>query len=113
MTDDHHLPPRVRSRIADPDQNCAIATASLYECAYKYMLGKISIDVSLELPGLVRKSRFQLLDMTSEVALRAGRLASVHRDPWDRIIAAHGLEAGCPIMTVDPAIARLGAATVW
>lgn len=113
MTDDAHLPARVRKLVADPAQDLAIATASLYECSYKYNLGKVPIDVSVELPDLVRRNRFRVLDMTWAVAVRAGRLPNVHRDPWDRIIAAHGIEAGCPILTVDEGIAALGAKTLW
>jgi PIN domain nuclease of toxin-antitoxin system len=113
MTDDAHLPARIRKRIADPVQDIAVATASLYECSYKHKLGKVPIDVSDELPDLMRRSRLRVLDMTWAVAVRAGRLPSVHRDPWDRIIAAHGIEADCPILTVDEGIAALGAKTVW
>jgi PIN domain nuclease of toxin-antitoxin system len=113
LTDDAHLPARVRKLIADPAQDLGIATASLYECAYKYKFGKVPIDVSVELPDLLRRGRFRLLDMTWAVAVRAGRLPNVHRDPWDRIIAAHGIEADCAILTVDEGIAALGAKTVW
>lgn len=113
MTDDPHLPARVRKLIADPGQDVAIATASLYECSFKYMLGRIPIDVSIELPALVRRNRLRVLDMTWAVAVLAGQLPNLHRDPWDRIIAAHGLDAGCPILTVDKGIAALGAKTLW
>jgi PIN domain nuclease of toxin-antitoxin system len=113
MTDDDHLPARVRHRIADATEDVALTTASLYECSYKYKLGRIPIDVSIELPDLVRKNRLRVLDMTAGVALRAGRLPNAHRDPWDRIIAAHGLEADSAILTVDNAIAALGAKTLW
>lgn len=113
LNDDKHLSTRVRAAIADPTEDVAIASASLYECSYKYMLGRLPIDMAAELPELLRKGRLRVLDMTAGVALRAGRLPSYHRDPWDRIIAAHGIEAGCRIATADPGIAALGAATLW
>ena len=113
MTDDAHLPARNRTRIADPSEDVAITTATLYECSYKYKLGKTSVDVSVELPELIRRNRFRVLDMTARVAVRAGRLSNAHRDPWDRIIAAHGIDSDSPVLTVDPSIAALGAKTLW
>jgi PIN domain nuclease of toxin-antitoxin system len=113
MTDDVHLPARGRAMIGDPAEDVAVPSASFYEWSYKHMIGKIPIDVPPDLPELLRKSRFRILDMTAAVAVRAGRLPNTHRDPWDRIIAAHGIETASPILTADPALAALGAKTVW
>ncbi len=113
MTDDANLPTRCRTMIANPAQDVGVPSVSLYEWSYKYLIGKIPIDLPPDLPDLLRRSRFQILDMTSAVAVRAGRMPNTHRDPWDRIIAAHGIEAASAILTIDPAIAALGAKTVW
>ena len=113
LTDAGHLSLRARAAIAEQSEDVAITSASLYECVYKHLLGRLPVDMAAELPPLLRRSRFRVLDMTANVAMRAGRLTAKHRDPWDRIIAAHGIEAGCPIVTADPAIATLGAKTLW
>lgn len=113
LADDAHLSRVARAAIADPNEDVMVASASLYECSYKYMLGRLPIDMSAELPDLLRRDRMRVLDLTASVAIRAGGLRGKHRDPWDRTIAAHGIEVGCPIVTADPAIAALGAKTLW
>jgi len=37
----------------------------------------------------------------------------VHRDPWDRIIAAQAIVERMTVVTRDPEIAALGASTLW
>jgi PIN domain nuclease of toxin-antitoxin system len=90
-----------------------ISAVSHYEIAFKAAIGKLDDDLVVALPLLLRQERFQGLDVTPEVALAAGRLPPIHRDPWDRIIAMQSMTNGWPVITSDPAISELGAKTVW
>jgi PIN domain nuclease of toxin-antitoxin system len=63
------------------------------------------------LPGLTEKVRaggFEVLDLTLVQAEQAGLLELIHKDPFDRLIAAQSLVLDLPIATVDPAMALLG-----
>jgi PIN domain nuclease of toxin-antitoxin system len=63
------------------------------------------------LPGLSEKvmdEGFEVLDLTIAQAERAGQLDLIHKDPFDRLLAAQSLLLDVPIATVDPALAMLG-----
>ena len=51
---------------------------------------------------------FDLLPLTLAQAERAGSLDLVHRDPFDRMLAAQALDLGIGLATSDFALARLG-----
>jgi PIN domain nuclease of toxin-antitoxin system len=44
---------------------------------------------------------------------RSGKLPDVHRDPFDRLIAAHAMQAGCTVISPDPQLGLLGASRLW
>jgi hypothetical protein len=44
---------------------------------------------------------------------RAGALAGLHRDPFDRLLAAQGMRLGVPIVTNDPAGGAFGVTCLW
>ena len=61
----------------------------------------------------IARDGFRQLDMSCAHALRAGSLPGKHRDPFDRMIAAQGMMESIRVATPDPAIATLGADTIW
>jgi PIN domain nuclease of toxin-antitoxin system len=98
--------------ILNPNNTIWVSAASIYEIGLKVTRGA--------LPGLPMSPRassltlgFSLLDINAEHAERAAALPLIHRDPWDRIIAAQALVEGLIVITRDPAIAALGARVMW
>ena len=51
--------------------------------------------------------------ITPEIALRAGRLQGEHRDPFDRIIAAHALADDIPVISADAKLDAFGVRRLW
>ena len=51
---------------------------------------------------------YQILPITPEIALRAGRLVGDHGDPFDRMIAAHALAEDIPVISADPKLDVFG-----
>ena len=47
------------------------------------------------------------------VALRAGALPPIHRDPFDRLLIGQAQVEGLPIVTVDPAIGLYDVDVIW
>jgi PIN domain nuclease of toxin-antitoxin system len=45
--------------------------------------------------------------------IRAGQLASAHRDPFDRPIGAQALDIGAAVVTNDVAFSTLGVDVFW
>lgn len=51
--------------------------------------------------------------ITVEQARGAGFLTGVHRDPFDRLLAAQAQVEGIPLMTADPAFRSFGTQVLW
>lgn len=62
---------------------------------------------------MVEADGFRLLDIDAASAIRAGQLASAHRDPFDRLIGAKALALQGAVVTNDPAFAGLGVDVFW
>lgn len=110
VTDSLLFPAHYRSIFDRQDETIYVSAVSAWEIAIKVRLGKWSGAAHL-VPGLeklVHDSGLQPLDVSIKQAELAGSLDHMHRDPFDRLLAAQALDLGIPIATVDPALARLG-----
>jgi PIN domain nuclease of toxin-antitoxin system len=47
------------------------------------------------------------------LAVRAGSLPPIHRDPWDRLLVAQSQLDDVPILTADPVIGQYDVETIW
>ena len=63
--------------------------------------------------ALTEQAHFKQLDVSVRHALRAGQLATLHRDPFDRIIAAQADVERLRVVSKDKQLAALGADVVW
>ncbi len=53
------------------------------------------------------------LPVTIEHARRAGLMLGMHKDPFDRIIAAQAITEGMAVVPADPKLAELGVNLIW
>ncbi len=98
-------------------ENPLIGAGTLVEIAVKRSIGKLDIDA--DWPEQARADSLGVLAIGWGHVARlqdlpyprlAGRL---HRDPFDRLLAAQALIEQIPIVTRDPALAVYGAAAIW
>lgn len=61
----------------------------------------------------INEAGFTLLSIDAETALRAGRLQGDHRDPFDRIIAAHAVALDIPVISKDAKLDQFGVRRIW
>lgn len=102
--------------IDDPANTLALSHASTLEIVLKNRAGKLPLPMSAEEWIRTRRDFYQLeaLPMTETVIFRSGKLPQGHDDPFDRLIAAHAIEAGCTLLSPDtPLSAKLGASRIW
>lgn len=92
-----------RDRIADPASYVAVSAVSLWEIEIKRSLGKLRAPA--EVLGGVRAGGFELLALSAEHAVAAGRLPLLHRDPFDRAIVAQAQLEGLTVVTGDARVA--------
>jgi PIN domain nuclease of toxin-antitoxin system len=115
VTDSAEISEGARRRIADEDGHCFVSAASIFELSNKVRLGKLEPARELveRLQEVMEYYRFTPLPITFDHARLAGRLASPHRDPFDRLLAAQSIIENVPVITIDAAIGNLGARVVW
>lgn len=89
--------------IADQTNVVLVSAASAWEIATKVRLGRLPGAERLEKEFLdvMQAAGYTLVSISTEVALRAGRFPSEHRDPFDRVIAAQALHDDIPVVSSD------------
>jgi Uncharacterized protein conserved in bacteria len=113
--DDAKLPERVRAVIADEANEVFVSAASAWEMAIKHRAGKLG-SIGSALPrfhALIAGDGFIHLPMDGRHALKAGALASEHRDPFDRMLAAQAELEGLTLLSADAALAELSNRVSW
>ena len=115
LFDDPKLSGMAHNVIQAPDNTILVSSASGWEIATKYRLGKLphAGEVAQNLPALLRQSSMDVLPITMEHALAAGVLPGPQRDPFDRMLIAQGQIEGLPIVTSDPVFKQYPVELVW
>jgi PIN domain nuclease of toxin-antitoxin system len=92
--------------INDPENDLAFSVVSLWEIAIKRR-GKdrgFRTDPHLLRRELVERG-YEELTITSEHALAVDGLPSIHKDPFDRMLAAQAIIEGITLLTADTVLA--------
>lgn len=100
LVDDRKLSRPARQAIADPTNAILVSAASVWEIAIKKVLGRIEVDTG-QLEGAVVASGFEPLYISFTHAAAVAALPPVHRDPFDRMLAAQSITEKLRIMTHD------------
>ena len=81
-----------------------VSPVSFYEVAQKVRLGKWPEMMPFvgQLTRLIREQGIKATHLDAEVCLRAETMDWVHRDPFDRLLAATALRLDVPILSADP-----------
>ncbi|NEZ64382.1 type II toxin-antitoxin system VapC family toxin [Leptolyngbyaceae cyanobacterium CCMR0082] len=105
LFDDPKLNADCRDIIRNPEHRILVSSASAWEIATKYRIGKLPEAKELveNYPQILHKARLIELAITATHALRAGNLPIAHRDPFDRMLMAPAELEQLPIITYDNA----------
>jgi PIN domain nuclease of toxin-antitoxin system len=114
------LNPQLLSRqaaalIADESNIIGVSAASAWEIATKVRIGKLphAADMEREFLDVIEDAGYVLLAIEAADALRAGRLAGDHGDPFDRMIAAQALAGDLPVLSNDPKLDCFSIRRIW
>jgi PIN domain nuclease of toxin-antitoxin system len=115
LLDDPKLPSRVRERLSDIGAALFLSSASAWEIATKFRMGRLPQAESLvgNFSEVLRLQRIEPLAVGFEHALEAGRMESAHPDPFDRMLAAQAKIERMPLVTNDRALRRMKIETIW
>lgn len=114
-TNDAQLSRLARALIADPANEIHVSAASVWEISTKQRIGKLDGIPPMEdhFFDLIEADGFALMPITPAHALRAGSMPGVHRDPFDRMLAAQSEVEAMPLVTRDPAFVEFKTSTLW
>ena len=101
------LSPAALALIQDPDNSLMFSAASLWEITIKQGLGRsdFQVDPRLLRRGLIDNAYIEL-SITSDHALAVASLPPLHKDPFDRLLAAQSQIEGVLLVTADPILGQ-------
>lgn len=106
ITDSPRLPLKARALIDSPKTNVWISTASIWEIAIKYSLGRGDMPISgQDALRYFSESGYRQLPIEAEHAVAIEDLPAHHSDPFDRILIAQALVEPMRLMTHDATVA--------
>jgi PIN domain nuclease of toxin-antitoxin system len=101
--------------IVNPANVILVSAASAWEIATKVRLGRLpgAERLEREFVDALDAAGYTLIPISAEVALRAGRFTSEHRDPFDRVIAAQALHEDIPVVSADVQLDTFSIQRIW
>ena len=99
LNNDSRLPQKWRQVIANPDNFCYVSLATLWEITIKESLGKLSPPKNLI--SLIQREGFAWLNITIDHIQQLRQLPHIHKDPFDRLLAAQCLVENLTLITID------------
>ncbi|MDO9224886.1 MAG: type II toxin-antitoxin system VapC family toxin [Pseudomonadota bacterium] len=105
LTGNPRLDHATQELIAESD--CSISTASVWEVAIKFKLGKLDIHPTRMLDAC-RAGSIHLLPITPEQSAATVDLPLLHGDPFDRLLIAQARFEHLRLVTVDRRLAEYG-----
>jgi PIN domain nuclease of toxin-antitoxin system len=104
QADPDRLGEAARSIVENVDNPLYFSSASSWEIAIKYGLGRLPLPAPPELyvPDRIVTSGVIPLQVEHGHALRVAALPNHHRDPFDRLLIAQAQMEGLIVLTADP-----------
>jgi PIN domain nuclease of toxin-antitoxin system len=110
LQEPHRLSGTVRRIITD-EPGLFVSAASLWEIETKRQINKLQVEGDVRSP--LEAFGLQELPITWRHAQAVGRLPLIHRDPFDRILAAQALADDLTLVTADRDLARYPIRTLF
>jgi PIN domain nuclease of toxin-antitoxin system len=108
LEDSPRLPAWARAVLEDPENDCWVSSASVWEIAIKAMLGKVRLGQPLAaLEVAIERAGFQTIDVTLRHAAAIERVEVSHGDPFDRLLLAQCEVETLRLLTADKLLAKL------
>ncbi|MBA7514569.1 hypothetical protein ES705_06601 [subsurface metagenome] len=112
---DDRLSNKARSMIVESDNEVFLSPASVWEIVIKHGLGRLILKQPPD-QYIVKQRHLHRIDslvIDEQTVLHIGKLPSIHRDPFDRLLVAQAIIHECLILTPDPLIRRYPARVIW
>lgn len=109
------LSAEARSLFENPDHEVFLSVVSSWEITVKHELGRLPLPERPE--RFVRAMREQhlieSLPLFESATLQVGKLPTLHRDPFDRMLICQAIDGGLTILTPDDMVRQYPVASLW
>lgn len=97
------LTKEARELVESPESRLFLSAASSWEISIKWSLGKLTLPEppATYVPSRMQSTGVEGLAVEHAHALQVASLPTHHRDPFDRLLVAQAVLAGCTILTAD------------
>ncbi|HSC19290.1 MAG TPA: type II toxin-antitoxin system VapC family toxin [Rhizomicrobium sp.] len=115
LGDNPRLSRNARNALLDPAAVLTVSAVSAWEFANKVRLGKwpAIAHFAERFVEIIEGLGYRILPISAEHAQLAGLMPGIHRDPFDRMLAAQSQIEGMPLVSADPAFKTLGTKVIW
>ena len=115
LIDDPALPASARKHLARAGNTIHVSSASAWEIATKFRIGKLpdANDLLADFASYLARERFESLPISIDHAVRAGLLPGPHKDPFDRMLIAQAQAENIPILSNDAAFDTYSVRRLW
>jgi PIN domain nuclease of toxin-antitoxin system len=114
ITNDKSLSDSAKKSIEDMSNTCFVSIASLWEMSIKYRLGKLELNMTIEVIfDLIEQTGFEILPIFPEHLLVNSQLELHHRDPFDRLIISQAIFENYTTITKDPLFTLYDVDLLW
>ncbi len=115
LTEPERIPAPVMATLCGPGVTLLVSAVTAWEMAVKQSIGKLRLPGLAEewLPAAVDGLGATWVPITPRQALIVGRLALVHRDPFDRLLVAQAIDLGVTLVSSDGRLAPYGVPVLW
>ncbi len=115
IDDNPKLSANARKLIESAGNRIFLSTASLWEMAIKFSLGKLTLAQPFEafIPQQLSLNRIELLHITISHTAAVSVLPFHHRDPFDRLLIAQAQIESMPVVGNDVAFDAYSITRLW
>ena len=110
-------PEKLPAKARELCETCELifSVTSVWEIGIKWQIGTLVLPAPPKeyLPLQIRRGGVTVLPIQLRHTLAAAGLPLLHKDPFDRMLAAQCLEEGLKCVTRDPAISAYGVEVIW
>ncbi|MBC6420792.1 MAG: type II toxin-antitoxin system VapC family toxin [Hormoscilla sp. SP5CHS1] len=113
LDDSPRLPQKVREQIEDADR-LAVSIVTLWEIAIKLSIKKLELQFEFqELPAFLDQLGIEVIPITFADVQCYVTLPLHHRDPFDRLLVAQGMNRSLSLVSADTKFDPYAISRVW
>lgn len=114
-TEPSRLSQTATNALDDEQNELFLSDVSIWEITLRHKAGKLPLPDAprLWIPDELQFHGIQSVPIASEAMFVACELPGDHRDPFDRLIAAHAQLGGFQLISPDDAFKTLGIVPLW